>query len=117
VGADQVLDQSFKVTGALAVESPGANDIETITDAKPTFTWEDDSSEDEYEVKLYNALGEQVWSTKGPFDPGGDAPASVQYDGPSLLPGMIYQFRAVSIKGMVPISSTEDLKGVFLFQP
>jgi hypothetical protein len=32
------------------------------------------------------------------------------------MPGMIYQFRATSIKGGVPISQTEDLKGVFLYK-
>mgnify|MGYP003512945731 CR=1 FL=1 len=33
---------------------------------------------------------------------------------PALEAGMIYQFRATSIKDGVPISSTEDLKGVFI---
>jgi hypothetical protein len=29
---------------------------------------------------------------------------------------MIYQFRATSIKDGVPISQTEDLRGVFLYE-
>jgi hypothetical protein len=32
------------------------------------------------------------------------------------MPGMFYQFRAVSIKDGVPISTTEDLRGVFTAQ-
>jgi hypothetical protein len=32
------------------------------------------------------------------------------------MPGMFYQFRAVSIKDGVPISATEDLRGVFTSQ-
>ncbi|HQP36195.1 MAG TPA: hypothetical protein PLI95_13495 [Polyangiaceae bacterium] len=33
-----------------------------------------------------------------------------------LSPGMYYQFRVVSMKGGVPISATEDLKGVFVYK-
>ena len=115
VAGGNVAGGSFKVTGALAVESPGANDIEIVS-GTPTFTWEDDSSEDEYRVQVFDALGNQTWETTGNFDPGGGAPASVAYGGPALESGMIYQFRATSIKNGTPISSTEDLKGVFLYQ-
>lgn len=114
-GIDQVLSESFKVTGALAVISPGAEAIEKIS-GPVTLSWEDDSSEDEYLVKLFDALGNDVWSKQGNFDPGGSAPVTLPYDGPALMPGMIYQFRATSIKGGIPISSTEDLKGVFQYQ-
>ena len=39
------------------------------------------------------------------------------YGGPALKAGMIYQFRATSIKnGGSPISLTEDLKGVFVYK-
>src|SRR5690606_4586838 len=111
-GADLTLSQSFKITGALAVFSPGAEGAEGVSGA-PVFEWEDDSSEDGYDVTVYDALGELVWQTSGAFDPGGSKPATVTYAGPALTPGMYYQFRAVSIKDGVPISSTEDLKGVF----
>jgi hypothetical protein len=113
-GADQTLAQSFKVTGALDVIAPGADKIDVVT-GTPKFEWEDDSSEDAYNVKLFNGLGDLVWEKEGAFDPGGDANAFVDYDGAPLIPGMVYQFRATSIKGMVPISSTEDLKGVFVY--
>jgi len=114
-GQDVALAESFKVTGALAVESPGANDIETVSEPL-TLSWEDDSSEDEYQVQVFDAFGSLVWETSGNFDPGGNKPASVAYDGPALESGNLYQFRATSIKDGVPISSTEDLKGVFLVQ-
>lgn len=114
-GTDQVLSESFKVTGALAVYSPGAEGIEPVSGAV-TFSWEDDSSEDEYLVKVFDALGNEVWMTQGNFDPGGSKPVTLSYGGPALTPGMIYQFRSTSIKAGVPISSTEDLKGVFQYQ-
>lgn len=42
---------------------------------------------------------------------------SVDYAGPALKGGMIYQFRATSIKnGGSAIAQTEDLKGVFLYK-
>lgn len=114
-GADNAISTGFKITGALAVISPGANDIEPVT-GNPTFSWEDDSSEDSYDVEVFDALGTSVWKTSGNFDQGGNKPATVDYAGPTLEKGMIYQFRATSVKGGVPISSTEDLKGVFLAQ-
>jgi hypothetical protein len=40
----------------------------------------------------------------------------VPYAGKTLVKGMFYQFRAVSIKDTVPISATEDLRGVFIAQ-
>lgn len=114
-GADNSLPTGFKITGALAVLSPGADAIEVVS-GTPTFSWEDDSSEDSYDVEVFDALGASVWKTNGNFDPGGNKPASVDYGGPALQAGMIYQFRATSIKSGVPISSTEDLRGVFQVQ-
>lgn len=114
-GADQALAESFKVTGALDVIKPGANELEIVS-GTPTFEWEDDSSEDLYRVKVFDALGTLVWETEGVFEQGGGASASVAYGGGALLPGMIYQFRATSVKKGVPISQTEDLKGVFMYK-
>jgi hypothetical protein len=114
-GAAVSVSEGFKVTGALAVVSPGADEIEPVSGA-PTFSWEDDSSEDSYRVEVFDALGNLTWDIEGNFDPGGNADATVEYAGPALEPGMIYQFRATSIKDGVPISSTEDLKGVFIAQ-
>jgi hypothetical protein len=111
-GADVSLSEGFKVTGALAVESPGATEPETVSG---TFdmSWEDDSSEDTYDLTVFDALGAVTWEQTGIVGPGGSDPVVVTYAGPALVPGMFYQFRAVSIKDGVPISATEDLKGVF----
>ncbi len=114
-GADVSISEGFKVTGALDVVSPGASEIEMVS-GPISFAWEDDSSEDLYEVQVFDAFGSLVWETSGAFDPGGNGDATVDYDGPALEAGMLYQFRATSIKDGVPISSTEDLKGLFLFQ-
>jgi hypothetical protein len=41
----------------------------------------------------------------------------VAYEGPGLEPGLLYQFRATSIKiSGAPISRSEDLRGVFVYQ-
>lgn len=37
----------------------------------------------------------------------------VTYAGPALEPGMIYQFRATSLKSGTPLSRAEDLRGMF----
>jgi hypothetical protein len=105
----------FKITEALDVVSPGANGAEAVS-GNPTFTWVDDSSEDYYDVKVFDALGTLVWESPQVVGPNGNANATVTYAGPALVSGMYYQFRAVSIKDGVPISSTEDLKGVFYAQ-
>ncbi|NUP13859.1 MAG: hypothetical protein HOW73_48105 [Polyangiaceae bacterium] len=115
VDGGSVTVEGFKVTGALAVISPGAEGLE-IASATPTFQWEDDSSEDEYQVRVFDAFGNLVWETTGNFDQGGSEPATVDYGGDPLESGMIYQFRATSIKDGTPISATEDLLGVFMVE-
>lgn len=113
-GNDTTLSTSFKVTGALDVIGPGVTAPEAVT-TKPTLTWVDDSSEDGYTVIVYDAFGNVAW---GPLDvpkTTGTNPA-VEYQGP-LEKGMFYQFKATSFhdtnSGRVPISNTEDLRGVF----
>lgn len=109
------IADSFKVTGALTTVSPGADGPEAVTD-KPTLEWEDDSSEDGYNIFVYDAFGEEVWTADvGPVS--GSATVTLPYEGP-LEPGMYYQFRVQSWSqpGMgdpAPISTTEDLRGVF----
>ncbi len=116
---------SFKVTGALDVVSPGASGPETIASATPTFTWKDDSGEVSYDLAVLDAFGVEVWRTTVP-GVSGPPTVSVEYGqaggtpatAPALQAGMYYQFRALSRKnGGSPISQTEDLKGVFLYQP
>jgi hypothetical protein len=119
-GEDVSLEESFKITEALAVVGPGAEQPEEVSSA-PTLTWADDSSEDYYTVVVYDALGERVWCLSddeagcdGPNVPRvtGSDDVEVEYGGP-LAPGMYYQFRATSWRNTGPISQTEDLRGVF----
>jgi hypothetical protein len=108
------LSQSFKVTGSLDDVSP---DAEEAVSGVPTFVFADDSSEDHYEVVVYDVYGNLVWEKLDVPGVSGSATVSVPYEGPALTPGLLYQFRATSIKNNgTPISRTEDLKGVFLYQ-
>ena len=116
VAGDSVpIAQGFKVTGALAVYSPDGGD--TVS-GMPTFSFEDDSSEDSYTVQVFDVLGNEVWKKEGFVGPKGNKPVDVPFDGDlaSFESGKFYQFRATSIKDGVPISATEDLKGVFVYQ-
>ena len=112
---DGVPSQSnfgFKVTGALAVRSPGAEAPEAIA-APMTAVWEDDSSEVKYELKVFDAFGNLAWEVSDVPEVNGDEDVTVPYAGPALAPGMIYQFRATSFRREGPISHTEELRGVF----
>jgi hypothetical protein len=106
----------FKVTGALDVVSPGATGPEAVTGA-PTFSWKDDSSEDGYEIRVYDTFGKLVWEKLDVARVTGGGNVSQAYAGPALTPGY-YQFRATSWRdksgGKTYISATEDLKGVFI---
>lgn len=113
-GASMDLPQSFKVTGSLDDVSP---DAEETVSGTPTFVFADDSSEDHYEVVVYDAYGNLVWEKLDVPGVSGSATVSVPYEGPALQSGMIYQFRGTSIKNNgTPISRTEDLRGVFLYE-
>lgn len=116
-GSNQAISQGFKVTGALAVYAPPdpSPDVASMS-GTPHFEWEDDSSEDSYTADIYDALGNQVWEQTGIIGPKGNQHVTLDYAGPALTPGMFYQLRAVSIKSGVPISATEDLKGVFVYK-
>lgn len=114
-GANQALAESFKVTGALAVTSPGATTIDEVS-GTPEFIWEDDSSEDSYHLQVFDALGNLTWEDAAVPSVSGSKTVTQSYGGPALTPGMIYQFRATSMKMGVPLSSTEDLKGVFIYK-
>jgi hypothetical protein len=115
-GATLSISDSFKVTEALAVNGPGAEGPEAVNGA-PTLTWADDSSEDWYEVRVFDAFGNEVWSDLNVPSVSGKGSVSVDYGGP-LDPGMYYQFRVLSWRqpgkgAAAPISATEDLRGVF----
>jgi hypothetical protein len=110
------ISESFKVTQALATISPGADGPEAVTE-KPMLTWADDSSEDWYDLRVFDAFGNEVWKSLMIPGASGSDDVSVQYAGP-LDPGMYYQFRTSSWRqpgngDAAPISMTEDLRGVF----
>lgn len=109
------LSDGFKITEALAVLSPGASGPETISDPTPDFSWEDDSSEDQYDITLYDTYGNVIWIKTIAGSSGTDP--SVTYDGATALEsGMYYQFKVVSSKSGCELSQTEDLKGVFVME-
>jgi hypothetical protein len=113
-GGNVAVPTSFKVTGALDVVSP---DGEAVVSGTPTFVWQDDSGEEHYEVRVFDAFGNKIWEDTAVPGVMGNADVTVAYGGPPLTSGVLYQFRAVSIKqGGSAISATEDLRGVFLYQ-
>ena len=83
--------------------------------ATPTFKWVDDSSEDQYSIVVYDSYGNEVWKNENlPSVSGGDV--SVPYGGDPLEKGLYYQFRVTSMKAGAPISTSEDLLGVFYLE-
>jgi hypothetical protein len=117
-GSIITLSEGFKVTEALGVVQPGANGPEAVSTQTPTLEWDDDSSEDGYTIAVYDAFGEEIW-TDDIEGVSGSQTVTHTYGGPSLEAGMYYQFRVTSYRdtndGRVSISTTEDLKGVFVF--
>jgi len=116
-GTDITVDASFKVTEALEIYSPGADEpTEVAGDATVTFEWNDDSGEQSFDVRVYDVFGTEVWQTTEAAFMGSGNP-SVDYAGP-LEPGMYYQWRVESRDGGGdPISVSEDLTGVFFVTP
>jgi hypothetical protein len=113
------LEDSFKVTGSLTTVYPGVDGPEAVTE-KPLLEWEDDAGESWYDVYVYDAFGNEVWTSLLLPSVSGSENATVQYEGP-LEPGMYYQFRVQSWSeqgngDQSPISNTEDLRGVFYLQ-
>jgi len=111
-GGNVAISEGFKVTGALDVVSP---DAEQVVAGTPTFIWRDDSGEDHYEIVVYDVFGNLIWEKLDVPGVSGDAEVRVPYEGPALMPGLLYQFRGTSIKqGGTPLARTEDLRGVFV---
>ena len=111
----KTLDAGFKITEALTVMKPGAGEVpEVMASNALSFSWKDDSSEDRYTLELFDSRGNMVWNVGVPKQTGGDV--AVPYNGPALQSGALYQFRATSFHRDVPISQTEDLRGVFQMQ-
>jgi hypothetical protein len=118
-GQAVTMAESFKITEHLAIVGPGAEGPEAVSGA-PVFRWSDDSSEDRYELELYSALGDLVWSDRAVPGVSGSSTVEHTYAGPALVPGMIYQFRVTSFRDRrgtpTAISRSEDLRGVFSYE-
>ena len=112
-GKSTTLAESFKITEALAVVSPGKDEPERVT-GTPTFVFADDSGEDTYIVRVFDGFGALIWENTMVPGVSGSKTVEVPYQGPALVPGAYYQFRAISVKKKVPLSATEDLRGVFI---
>ena len=117
-GNTVTLPEGFKVTEALEVVYPGADGPQAIDSPTPTFQWADDSSEEGYNVAVFDAFGNVIWSDEiGPVS--GSETVEHTYTGPALEEGMYYQFKAISFRdktgARTAISTTEDLKGVFYY--
>lgn len=113
----------FKITGSLDNISPDGNEI---VGSNPTFTWEDDSSEDKYQLTVLDSFGNIVCDTEVPKESGTNP--SVDYatecaGSDPLESGKFYQVHVFSVKDLGgqctedhAISSSEDLRGVFQIQ-
>lgn len=116
-GADVSLDQSFKVTEALAVSAPSSEGVARVPAGMVSLSFADDSSEDGYELRVYDAFGNLVKEDRAVPRVTGKANVEYKLDASGFTPGMLYQFRAVSYRESTGkrtyISATEDLKGVF----
>jgi hypothetical protein len=119
LGADIQISEGFKVTEALYVVSPGREAPEEVSSA-PDFIWNDDSGEEGYELWVLDSFGNEIWRDNDVPRVTGSETVTHTYAGPALEPGMFYQFRARSFtvdndENRIPISITEDLRGVFYY--
>jgi hypothetical protein len=116
VGQMVTVADAFKVTEALAITGPG-NEAPEAVEAMPTLIWADDSSEDGYDVIVFDALGNIVWETEVAGVSGSET-VELPYGGPALVAGMYYQFRVTAWRDVqgekLNTSRTEDLRGVFV---
>jgi hypothetical protein len=116
-GGMAAVGQSFKVTEALGIMSPGHDGIDIVSQGKVTLTWADDSSEDGYELRVYDALGALVHEDTEVARMTGSPTVAYALDASKYQPGMLYQFRVWSWRDRkgdrAYISASEDLKGVF----
>ena len=108
---DKSID-AFKITGSLDIVSPGAGDAPEALSNLAEVVWADDSSEDQYTLVLYNMYGDTIWE-KTILGQSGGANVTVAYDGPALENGVYYQWNVTSFRKGGPISTSEDLKGIF----
>ena len=133
------LTRSFKITGAISMDTPSTpinNEVPVLT-ATPTFRWHSESSyssANDFAIEVINENGETVWGGFGGLDPVEGIPTvtvpggtyAIDYSGPELESGRYYQLRIYAMKddndtslyphGYKLISVTENLDGVFKVQ-
>jgi hypothetical protein len=106
------VSPAFKVTGAVAIVGPGKDGVED-TGATPTFTWSVYSNADAYQLKVFDGLGNTIWTN----DIGSKDTVTAAYGGPALTAGQFYQWRVTAIRRQAPTSQTEELRGLFRVAP
>lgn len=106
-----VSSPAFKVTGAVGLVSPGKEGVET-TSTTPTFTWEPYSNADAWVLRVFDALGNEIW-VKPILD---KSTVSTVYAGPALGAGQFYQWRITAMRRLAPTSQSEELRGLFRVQ-
>ncbi len=87
-----------------------------MTPVQPTFTWQAYPSARTYDLTMFDAMGNIIWTMTVTAVTGQNNAAT--YNGATTLSsGKVYQWRAVA-KGNAgnPISQTEELRGVFRVQ-
>jgi hypothetical protein len=117
-GAVQGTFDAFKVTGAIAMNGPGAADGPAeLTSATPTFSWKAYSSTKSYDLTVFDGFGTPLWTKNAiPAVTGGNN--EVVYAGPALKVGLVYQWRVAALGNAGnPLSQTEDLRGLFQVKP
>jgi hypothetical protein len=109
------VQPSFKVTSAVSMVSPGAGDAMDLTSSQPTFVWQAYPSAHTYDLTLFDPMGNIAWSKTGQLATGQNNSAT--YNGAPLSSGQVYQWRAMA-RGNAgnPISTTEELRGIFKIQ-
>lgn len=134
VSGDLALADSFKITSALPVISPGAEGLEAVGSLTPDLVFSTAPSAAGYEVRVYDTYGAEIHRVyiddMNPGATGSTISTSAKtvtypYPGtPALASGLVYQFRAMAFDGSITdpntatvsdyISATEDLKGSFI---
>jgi hypothetical protein len=126
-GAIQGTPPSFKIIPAVDLLTIGGTAVSatpaTVNTATPMFAWQKsnvDSSSATYRVLVIDSFGNQVWLN----DMAAMTSDSVTYGGLPLAAAMVYQLRILAIKEAMPVpanftqqSQTQDLAGVFAYQP
>ncbi len=121
-GAVQGTPPGFKITSAVDLVSIGGTPVgatpTVVTTPTPDFIWQSQpaySSAASYQITVFDSFGNIVW---GPLSQAAVSGTNqVTYKGPANV-GMPYQLRIQALAGSgAQLSQTEDLAGVFVYQP